>query len=93
MPFFNMPPNGGSNNPILSPTNGSIVLQSMYLSPLELSQLTGISTKTLEKWRRTGEGPKFIRLSYRKVLYELEVFLAWIKARERKSTSDPQGGA
>ena len=94
MSFFNTPPNGGSHNPIFSPTShGSISLQREFLSPSELSSMTGISTKTLEKWRRTGEGPEFIRLSYRKVLYRVEVFLAWIKIRERKSTSDTQGGA
>lgn len=33
-----------------------------YLSPDEVSILTGISKSQLEVWRRRGDGPKFIRI-------------------------------
>lgn len=48
-----------------------------YLSPDEVSILTGISKSQLEVWRRRGDGPKFIRVGklvkYRRDL--LEAFL------------------
>jgi hypothetical protein len=91
MSFFNQPPSEVLQNPISTrkdPFGG----QRRFVSPNELSLMTGISTKTLEKWRRTGEGPVFIRISHRKVLYDLEIFLAWMKKLERKSTSDLVGG-
>ena len=31
----------------------------------------GISPRTLEKWRRLGAGPRFVRLGSRLVAYEL----------------------
>lgn len=93
MSIFNAPPNGGSHLSIFPHSSlGSFVPPREFFSPAEIASLTGISVKTLEKWRRTGEGPQFIRLSYRKVLYELKVFLAWMKSLERTSTSDPKGG-
>ena len=88
MSFFNKPPSEVLQNPISTLTD-PFGGQRRFLSPNELSLMTGISTNTLEKWRRTGEGPVFNRVSHRKVLYDLEIFLAWMKKLERKSTSDP----
>jgi len=41
-----------------------------------------VSPRTLEKWRRLGIGPKFVRLGRRLVLYDR-------RELERSATSDP----
>jgi hypothetical protein len=47
----------------------------------------GISSRTLEKWRLTGDGPPYIKLG-RRVVYDLQDLDAWAVARRRQSTSD-----
>ena len=42
-----------------------------HLSQIELAARWCISHRTLERWRTTGEGPKFIKLDGR-VIYRLE---------------------
>ena len=42
-----------------------------HLSQIELAARWNISHRTLERWRGTGEGPKFIKLGDR-VIYRLE---------------------
>lgn len=42
-----------------------------HLSQIELAARWNISHRTLERWRTTGEGPRFIRLIGR-VVYRLE---------------------
>ena len=42
-----------------------------HLSQIELAARWNISHRTLERWRWTGEGPKFIKLGGR-VIYRLE---------------------
>lgn len=42
-----------------------------HLSQIELAARWNISHRTLERWRSTGEGPKFIKLGGR-VIYRLE---------------------
>jgi Helix-turn-helix domain len=46
-----------------------------------------IPTRTLERWRQTGEGPRFIRLG-RQVRYRQSDLDAWLESRVRSSTSD-----
>jgi hypothetical protein len=49
--------------------------------------LGGLSIRTLEKWRVTGEGPPYVKMG-RRVLYRLEDLVAWINSRRRTSTSE-----
>lgn len=42
-----------------------------HLSQTELAARWNISHRTLERWRTTGEGPRFIRLIGR-IVYRLE---------------------
>lgn len=60
----------------------------VYLSQAQVSGRTGIAERTLEDWRRRGVGPRWIRVSPRKVLYSLESLNAWLKAREVQSTAE-----
>lgn len=58
------------------------------LSTKEVSELTGLSTSTLEKRRLSGEKPRFIKLGARRVGYVLADIEAWIDEQRRSSTSD-----
>ena len=56
-----------------------------HLSQIELAARWNISHRTLERWRWTGEGPKFIKLGGR-VIYRLEDVEAFEEAALRGST-------
>jgi len=62
----------------------------VYLTPRQLAHELKASIKALETWRLNGTGPKFIRISARKVLYAGDEVLLWLKNREVNSTSEPR---
>lgn len=47
----------------------------------EVAELLRVSLSTLERWRRTGEGPKFIRLSRSGIRYKLIDINEWLTTR------------
>ncbi len=52
----------------------------------------GISPRTLEKWRLTGDGPRFLRIG-RCVVYDTRDLDAFLKRCERRSSFDePRSG-
>jgi hypothetical protein len=51
------------------------------------AEVLGVSVRTLEKWRLTGQGPRFIRLG-RAVRYALADLEAFAAAGARRSTSE-----
>lgn len=62
---------------------------SKLLDQRKAAELLGVSTRTIEGWRTTGEGPQFVRLSARAVRYRFQDVERFIAERLRKSTSDP----
>lgn len=49
------------------------------LTPSQLAGALGVTTKTLERWRMTGDGPPFVRVSRKVIRYrqpDVEAFLA-----------------
>ena len=56
------------------------------LSQLDLARRWAISPRTLERWRWTGEGPRYIKLVGR-VVYRLEDVETFENARVHDSTS------
>lgn len=55
----------------------------------ELSGLTGIPAETLRWWRRTGDGPRYVRLSAKTVRYRADDVHAWMDAH---TPDNPQTG-
>jgi len=55
--------------------------------PPEVALLTGLSPRTLEGLRVSGEGPVFFRIR-RGIRYRRRDVVAWIEARLRRSTSE-----
>jgi len=47
-----------------------------------------VSTQFLEIGRTEGYGPKFVRLSTRRIRYRREAIIAWLREREYQSTKD-----
>jgi predicted DNA-binding transcriptional regulator AlpA len=55
------------------------------LSEREVSNWLGISEPTLFRHRRNGTGPKFIRLSARRIAYRRSAVEEWLHRRERQA--------
>ena len=64
---------------------------SAALLTAEVAFLLGVTVRTLETWRLRGGGPRYIALGHRTVRYRRRDVLAFMQARERRSTSDPGG--
>jgi len=58
----------------------------------EAARLLGLSRKTLQKFRLTGEGPRYVRVSARCVRYRLVDLRTWQESKLVSSTSEPCPG-
>ena len=58
-----------------------------HLNQIDLAARWNISHRTLERWRWTGEGPRFVKLGGR-VVYRLEDVEAYEREQIRASTAD-----
>jgi predicted DNA-binding transcriptional regulator AlpA len=65
--------------------------QTRVLRTPATAEYVGLSDSTLEKFRLTGDGPKFVRIGVRAVGYRIEDLDAWLAERVRRSTSDTGG--
>jgi predicted DNA-binding transcriptional regulator AlpA len=63
-------------------------LPQRYLRTPEAAAFVGLSTRTLEKHRIYGTGPRYSKLGGR-VVYRLEDLQAWVDRGAKASTSDP----
>ena len=54
----------------------------------EAAKYVALAESTLTKMRLTADGPPFVRLGRRAVVYRKADLHAWIAARVRRSTSD-----
>ena len=61
------------------------------LSQQEAATMLGLSPRTLERLRVTGEGPRYVKLN-RRVAYRTEDIEAFVASRVRTSTSDNTKG-
>lgn len=57
------------------------------VTPEEAAQRIGIKVGTIQNWRWSGRGPKFIKCGGR-VRYRLSDLAEWLDAQTRSSTSD-----
>ena len=61
------------------------------LTTTQAAAYVNMSPRTLERYRVTGEGPKYLKLG-RLVFYRQSHLDEWLNARVRRSTSDPGPG-
>ena len=53
----------------------------------EAAKYVGLPASTLNKMRRTGGGPPFIKIGVNIVLYDTDDLDAWLEANKRKTTT------
>lgn len=70
-------------------TNDPLKGKTLYLTPRQVEDRCGLGLKLLEKLRANGKGPRFVRVSCRKVLYPVDELTAWMESRIVRSTSEP----
>ncbi|WP_203310070.1 helix-turn-helix transcriptional regulator [Sphingomonas beigongshangi] len=59
----------------------------MLLLPRTVGEMLGLTERTLERWRITGEGPRYVKLSRSTVRYLAEDVAAFIAASLRANTA------
>ncbi|KAA2213203.1 helix-turn-helix transcriptional regulator [Teichococcus oryzae] len=57
------------------------------LTPEDVAARLGVSRKALERWRCTGDGPRFVRLGHKTVRYRHQDIETFISARIVASTA------
>ena len=63
--------------------------KSPFLTQAEAAGFLRVSQRSLERWRVTGEGPKFIRISRkRKIIYSIDALIDHARKRTFRSTSE-----
>jgi predicted DNA-binding transcriptional regulator AlpA len=67
-------------------------LSQRVLTTHQAAAYCGQSPRTLEAFRLTGRGPRFLKLG-RSVRYSVEDLEAWLAASRRRSTSDDGSAA
>jgi excisionase family DNA binding protein len=63
-------------------------MQMIHLTTDELAERLSVTRHALYKWRARGDGPPFIKISRRKVLYRLADVEAWETDRLRRNTAE-----
>jgi hypothetical protein len=58
-----------------------------FLTQEEAAAELKVCKRTLDRWRRLGEGPPITRLG-RRILFRRSSSQAWLRARERHAHSD-----
>jgi Helix-turn-helix domain len=69
------------------PQAPAAVASADLMTPAAVADRLGVSTKLLERWRGTGEGPAFVRLTRKTLRYRAADIEAFIAYRVRASTA------
>ena len=59
-----------------------------YLLTPQAAAHLGLKKSTLDKMRVRGDGPAYLRLTPRRVVYAVDTLDAWARSREFSSTSE-----
>ena len=60
----------------------------MLLKTFQAAEFAGTTARHFEDLRRSGTGPKFVRLSRKAVRYRLSDLIAWIESNIKSSTAE-----
>lgn len=63
-------------------------MSDVFLQTPEAAERIGLAAGTLEKMRCRGDGPAYLRLSPRRVVYDVATLDAWARSRAFRSTSE-----
>ncbi len=56
-----------------------------YLNDKEVSARYPVNERSLQRWRNTGDGPPYIRVGARRVLYRESDIIAWMERKTFQS--------
>jgi hypothetical protein len=56
-------------------------LSGAYLTEREFSDQYNVPARTAQRWRSTGDGPPYVRLGPRRILYRVEDVERWAASR------------
>jgi len=59
-----------------------------FMNEKEVANYSGLSVRTIQRLRMTGEGPAYRRLGRRRVAYLRSDIDAWVHSRVYRSTSE-----
>jgi hypothetical protein len=59
-----------------------------YLNETGLEARYNIAPRTAQRWRSSGEGPPFVRVGPRRVMYRIADVEAWLATRTFRSRAD-----
>ena len=51
------------------------------------ARFLGVATRTLERWRSRGFGPRFVKIGDGLIRYRVRALVEWAAAREQTSTN------
>jgi predicted DNA-binding transcriptional regulator AlpA len=57
------------------------------LDTTQAAETLGLAARTLETYRRSGRGPRYVKIG-RRALYAPEDLAAWVEARKRSRTTE-----
>jgi len=65
-----------------------VVPLTLVMSEKKAARILDLSSRSLQRHRLNGGGPRFIQLTERRIGYTIEDIQAWIRKRAMSSTSD-----
>jgi predicted DNA-binding transcriptional regulator AlpA len=74
--------------PLTKERSSDISVPGLVLTEDEAARLLRLSARTLQRLRLEGEGPRFVRLTGRRIGYAISDLEAWVRARSVASTSE-----
>ena len=60
---------------------------SVLRNEVQAAQFLGVSPRALQKWRVTGQGPQFLRLSARCIRYSQSELIRWTESHACHATA------
>lgn len=73
-------------DPILAVIGEGVVALPTLLTPDQVGKVLGVGLKTLERWRSTGEGPRYLKVSRGTIRYNIDDVDAFIAERYKNNT-------
>lgn len=80
-------PPGGDQPPL------PLASRAVLLTPVQAADMLGVSHRLLERWRGSGDGPQFVRLSRKSIRYRVEDLDAFVAGSLRASTASAESHA
>jgi hypothetical protein len=60
----------------------------IFLTEPEAANILRLSKRSLQRYRQLGEGPPFVKIGFRRLVYPRDHLLAWAYARRCRSMSE-----